>query len=295
MKIQGKRSSVSAEVYGIFNKKEDFKPREVNKSKDQITRIRDKMSQSFLFSALDDSGLETVIMAMEEKLFKQGETVIKQGENGDVLYLIEKGTLDCFKILKKGEDMTFLKTYQPGEAFGELALLYNAPRAATIIAKEESLLWALDRETFNHIVKDAAMKKRDKYEKFLRSVEILSSIDNYELAQISDALKVEKVKKGDYIIRQKEEGDKFYIIEDGEAYASFTKLNGTEERVMDYKQGSYFGELALIKNDLRAANVVAETDCKLLAIDRKSFKRLLGPIENILRRLSSNYTKYIGN
>jgi len=46
-----------------------------------------------------------------------------------------------------------LKTYKPGEAFGELALLYNAPRAATIKAKTESILFSLDRECFNHIVK----------------------------------------------------------------------------------------------------------------------------------------------
>ena len=43
-----------------------------------------------------------------------------------------------------------------GEGFGELALLYNCPRAATITALEESTVWRLDRDTFNNIVKDAA-------------------------------------------------------------------------------------------------------------------------------------------
>jgi len=66
-----------------------------------------------------------------------------------------------------------LKIYYPGEAFGELALLYNAPRAASIKAKTDCTLFALDRETFNHIVKDAARKKREKYEDALKKVAIL--------------------------------------------------------------------------------------------------------------------------
>ena len=79
---------------------------------------------------------------MEEKTFDAGATVITEGEAGSVLYGVEEGELDCSKRLN-GEDSepTHLKTYQPGDAFGELALLYNAPRAATIVAKTSVTLW----------------------------------------------------------------------------------------------------------------------------------------------------------
>ena len=155
-------------------------------------------------------------------------------------------------------------------------------------------MWSLDRETFNNIVKEAAIKKRERYENFLKQVEILKEIDPYELSQICDALKSVKVKKDDYIIRQNEDGEDFYILEEGEAYVT-KKVNDKDEPeyVMDYKKGDYFGELALIKNEPRAANVVAKTDCTLISLERKAFKRLLGPIEEILKRHSSSYKKFI--
>lgn len=175
-------------------------------------------------------------------------------------------------------------------------MLYNAPRAATIISKAEGVLWSLDRETFNYIVKEAAIKKRDQYESFLKSVDILKHIEPYELCQICDALKTKKYKAGEYIIKQNDIGEEFFIIEDGEAIA--TKIFNEEEvekKVYSYSKSGYFGELALIKNEPRAASIIAETDCIVLSLDRRSFKRLLGPIENILRRNSNDYLKYMGS
>lgn len=179
------------------------------------------MQQCFIFSALEEKDFLTVIDAMEEKKFKKFDKVIQQGEQGDCLFLIDYGTLDCFKLLNNDDkEATYLKVYVPGEAFGELALLYNAPRAATIIAKEDCLLWVLDRETFNYIVKDAAIKKREKYERFLKRVEILKSMSKYEITQISDALKIRYFKKDEIVIKRNDFGDEFYIIEEGEAFAT---------------------------------------------------------------------------
>jgi cAMP-dependent protein kinase regulator len=86
------------------------------------------------------------------------------------LYVVDEGELDCYKRYGKNADDTWLKVYRPGEAFGELALLYNAPRAASIKAKTDCILFSLDRECFNNIVKDAARKKREKFEDTLKKV-----------------------------------------------------------------------------------------------------------------------------
>ncbi len=103
------------------------------------------------------------------------------------------------------------------------------------------------------------MRKRDKYEKFLKSVEILKGIDSYELTQICDALKTCSFKSGEYVIKEGEMGDVFYIIEEGEAIATKTLEPGKQPvEVMSYKCPQYFGELALIKGEPRAANVLAK-------------------------------------
>ena len=293
-KKKGMRTSVSAEVYGIHNIKKPYVPRVIPKTADQIDRIKDKCMQSFIFNSLEDKELKTVIDSFEEKKYPAGQNVITQGEEGDVLYLVDSGELDCEKVFKAGDPPTYLKTYKPGESFGELALLYNAPRAATIRAKTDATCWALDRECFNNIVKDAAMKKREKYENTLKKVEILKSIDPYELGQICDALKTQNFNKGDYIIRQGDRGDIFYILDDGKAHAE-KLFEGAKkaEKVKDYEAGGFFGELALLKNEPRAASIIADTNCKCLSLDRMAFKRLLGPLEKILQRNSQNYIKYM--
>ena len=291
------RTGVSAEVYGEFNKKEDFVARNIPKTDEQIQRIKSSVIHSFLFSNLEPKDLEIVIGAMEEKRFKPGENVITQGDKGDCLYFVESGNLECYKQFSKGEEPVLVKKYEPGDSFGELALLYNAPRAATIRTVNDVITWVLDRETFNNIVKDAAQKKREKYENFLKNVEILSTIDSYEIMQISDAIKSATYKKGDYIIKEGEIGDIFYILEEGECVATKTLEPGKPETVIkDYGVGGYFGERALIKGEPRAANIIVKSDeAKVISLDRTSFKRLLGPIEELLKRNIEKYQTFVGN
>ena len=292
------RTGVSAEVYGKFNKKEDFVARIIPKTKEQIQRIKSSVIHSFLFSSLDPKDLEIVIGAMEEKRFKSGEDVITQGDKGDCLYFVEEGNLECYKKFSKDTEPVLVKKYEPGDSFGELALLYNAPRAATIRAvSEEVITWVLDRETFNNIVKDAAQKKREKFENFLKKVEILSTIDSYEIMQISDALKEFIYKKGEYIIKEGEIGDIFYILEDGECIATKTLEAGKEPTMIkEYGVGDYFGERALIKGEPRFANIIVKSEtAKVISLDRTSFKRLLGPIEDLLKRNIEKYQTFVEN
>lgn len=172
-------------------------------------------------------------------------------------------------------------------------MLYNAPRAASIQAKTECTLWALDRETFNNIVKDAAMKRRERYESFLKKVELLDTMDPYERMQLADGLQSHKFKAGEFVVRQGDPGDKFFMVEEGQLTVLKVEKPGEKEKeVYHYKDGDYFGELALLKNIPRQASIKCVTDVKLVSLDKESFKRMLGPLEEILKRNEDRYAKY---
>merc|ERR1719230_1264762 len=211
------RQSVSAEAYGQWNQKKAFEPPVYPKSDAQKGRLNTTLQKSFMFAALEQKDMEIIVGAMKEQTFSAGTKVITEGENGDYLFVIEKGNLECIKNIN-GEDKV-VKVVNEGDVFGELALLYNCPRAANVVAKDECVCWQLDRDTFNNIVKDAAVKRRERYDKFLQSVTLLSSIDAYERSQIADALVSETFKMGEQVVKQDDPGDKFYIVESGTLYA----------------------------------------------------------------------------
>lgn len=128
----------------------------IHKSEETKQKLRKRLLQAFMFNALDEKEFEIVVDSIEEVKVQAGDHVIKEGDQGDCMYVLESGKFVCTKVFKGSTEPTFLKEYQPGEGFGELALLYNAPRAATITAQTDGIVYKLDRDTFNHIVKDAA-------------------------------------------------------------------------------------------------------------------------------------------
>lgn len=277
------RASVSAEAFGAWNKPKPFEPVIVPKSDVQKERLKETLLKSFMFSQLDTNDMDIVVGAMKEVQCEAGVRLITQGEDGDFLFVIEDGTLECkIKVQSTGEEKV-VKTVEPGDAFGELALLYNCPRAANVDSTSKCVLWQLDRATFNHIVRDAAVKRRERYEAFLQSVPLLNQMDAYERSQISDALKTEKYDKDTYILNQGEPGNTFYILEEGNAIATKSVDGGDAEMVMEYKPGDFFGERALLTDEPRAANVIASTPLRVLTLDRRSFKKMLGPLEEQIR------------
>jgi len=125
----------------------------------------------------------------------------------------------------------------------------------------------------------------------LTKVELFSTMEPYERSKLCDAFKKLTFKAGEMIIKEGDSGNDLCLLQEGSAYATKT-FDKKTETVMEYKVGDYFGERALIKNEPRAANVIAKTDCIVVTMDRHSVKRLLGPIEVMLKRNFEIYEKF---
>ncbi|CAJ1433240.1 unnamed protein product [Effrenium voratum] len=284
---KGQRGSVSAEAYGAFNEKKAFEPPVYEKSGEQEGRINEVLSKSFLFNALSKDDLKVILGAFLEKKIPSGDRIIQEGDDGDVMFLIESGAFDCLKKIDGAEKV--VKKCGPGDVFGELALLYNCPRAASVQATEESTVWQLDRETFTHIVRDASAKRREAFMDFLKTVPLFKPLESYDLMQLADCLQQQTLEAGQKILKQGEPGDTFYIVEEGQLTATKKRDDGKEEEVLEYQRGDFFGELALLRNEPRAASVEAKTEAKICKIDRKSFKNILGQLEAQFKEAAAKY------
>ena len=294
-----RRTSVSAESLMPSAANDEWTPPTYHKTKEQLQRLRTAVSRNFLFTSLEEDQFHQVLMALNEKpIPAQGTRVITQGDVGDFFYVVEWGDFDVY-VNKSGKMEPGAKgmgdkvtSVGPGGSFGELALMYNAPRAATIISTvPHAILWSLDRVTFRRIILENTFKRRRMYEAFLEEVPILSALTTIERAKVADALQTHTFSPGETIIREGDPGDNFYIMEDGTAEVYKSGVKGV---LKTYSKGDYFGELALLNDQPRAASVIAKTKVKLASLGNEGFQRLLGPAVDIMRRNDPTLKEDVG-
>ncbi|XP_064607222.1 cAMP-dependent protein kinase type II regulatory subunit-like [Liolophura sinensis] len=289
-----RRPSVSAERYDPETDEGDTDEKIIHpKSDEQRWRLSEAIQNILLFRSLDNAQLHEVLDAMFERKVKPEEHVIDQGDDGDNFYVIDSGLYDIFvEIDGKPQNVGH---YDNTGFFGELALMYNMPRAATIVATTEGSLWALDRITFRRIVLKNAFMKRKMYENLLECVPMLKTLDPYERMNVADALVSKTCEAGECILRQGDEADCMYFVEDGEVRITVQSKSdpGNEVEVKRCGKGTYFGELALVTHKPRAASAYAVGPTKLAVLDVQAFERLLGPCMNLMKRNIDEYEEQL--
>lgn len=283
---KSRRCSVSSEPFVPCQDYEPTSHETFPKTDEERKLILQGIRSNFLMKNLESDQIDQIINAMFPVQVKASDVVIRQNEPGDNFYIVQHGNLDIFV-----NDIQ-VSVATDGSCFGELALLYNTPRAATIIAREDSSLWALDRFTFRKMLANNVFQKRQLYLTFLRSVPLFESLSNDELVRIADALEPCEFTQGTPIVQQNVEGDKFFIVIEGEVEITIAN-DGITKHMGTLKRGDYFGEIAMLTKAPRHATVTAISEkVQCISLEADAFTRLLGPIEEILKRNMENYQKY---
>jgi cAMP-dependent protein kinase regulator len=192
------------------------------------------------------------------------------------------------------EDMVSFEKELGGEnadpiGFGEIALLYNDKRTASITAIDDCETWVLSGDVFKQIIAINSIRRRNISLEYLDKVELFKPLEQYEKLKLIDGLKVINAAAGDFIFHQGDTGDHFYIIEEGTIECGFEKEqpDGTNsfDIVRTLSQGDHFGEIALINGVRRTLAVRSGLDSttQLLSLTRQTFTRILGSIKQYLK------------
>lgn len=250
------------------------------KSNDDKARIAEAIKASVIFKDINEQQRELIYGVMEQISVKAGDWVIKQGEMGDKFYIVEQGKFEVRIVPQGGEDdgtggtlvhvYAGSKTSNAHPSFGELALMYSAPRAASIIAQTDGQLWALHRAVFNKILAEHNIRREIRHK--LRKLRAFRGLTTDELQLIVDSMEETVYKPGETLVKEGEQGDTFFFIISGSAEQS---SEGTTKNI---KENEHFGESMLLKKGPYGFTVKASSETKCLKLHLSSIEEKVGSL-----------------
>ena len=236
------------------------------KSEDDGKAILLALNNHFIFTSLTEEDKEMVVNAMYLLTLEAGALVFEQDRPSKSYYVVKSGLLD---VITNGKRVNRIKQ---GEGFGELALLHDNPRSATVRCLERCELWGVDRTTFRRVIEDMNTQIYEQNREFLDKVGLLSTLEPQQKDQLAASLETKKFTSGQKIITEGEQGQHLYIIKEG--LVSCQK--GTTE-ITRFHKGQYFGEQALLYNQIRSASCIAvEGTVKCVVLSRDTLQKILG-------------------
>ncbi len=248
-----------------------------DQNRDFISQV---IKDNFIFADVGKEERSRLLDAFENHLAPKGHAIIKEGEVGDFFYVIQSG-----KVEYTVEGKTVGEAGK-GRSFGDLALLYDCPRAATVIAAEECILWRVDQKTFRQILANGRINGDRETIDTLKKVSFLSDLSDEYLAKMAAAATDRSFKKGDVIIRKGDPGTEFYILKEGSVAVKDIEVGGQDFVDQNLRAGEFFGERAIVTDEPRVANIVAIEDCTTLCLSREDFLNIIGPLEKLLKKES---------
>ena len=249
----------------------------VEKSPEQMQLLKTACEEVSFLQRCTEEQKSMLVNAMFERNVSKGEKIVTQGEEGDNFYLIGKG--DFVFHIEFG-NCCIQKRMSGKGSFGELALLYDCPRTATVQATSDGVLWCLHQEQFKSIMVNESAAKQNKFEKVLKHSKSLLMLTYDERMKLVDALKEQKYEDGTYIIQEYEKEDRMFFLTEGHVKITCE----CSENEITLQVGDCFGEWAMGTTDgqRKSAVAVGHVTCASLKIDE--FERLLGPYKELIKR-----------
>ncbi|XP_013422046.1 cGMP-dependent protein kinase 1 [Lingula anatina] len=280
MKDRLKRTAISAEPAGFVTSERDLSTRQVPKTQASKELIKQAILDNDFMKNLDLSQIKEIVDCMYPVEYSKDSLIIKEGDVGSLVYCMEDGKVE---VTKEGQKLC---TMGPAKIFGELAILYNCTRTASVKALTMCKLWAIDRPCFQSIMMKTGLLKHTEHMDFLRSVPTFQELPEETLSKLADVLEEAHYNSGEYIIRQGAQGDTFYIIAKGIVKVTKRSSSSNEEVfIRTLQKGDFFGERALQGEDTRTANIIAAdsegVDC--LVIDRDSYNQFISSLHELQR------------
>ncbi|XP_068711115.1 cGMP-dependent protein kinase 1-like isoform X2 [Montipora capricornis] len=277
-RTRNRGQGISAEPQSFKTLADASKPlQRHSKSSKSKELIKDAILDNDFLKKLEASQIREVVECMCEKKWKKDEYVIKEGDQGSDLYVLEEGKV---KVMKEG---AVLGQMGPGRVFGELAILYKCPRTASVKAESDVKIWAIDRQTFQTIMMKTGIMRQKEHTEFLKSVPLLKILREEILSKVADCIEEAFYDEGEYIIRQGARGDTFFLIKKGAVNVTQRpSVHAEPVFVRTLGKGDFFGEKALKGEDLRTANCIAASGgVHCLVLDREAFEAYIGSLEDM--------------
>ncbi|CAK6962310.1 cGMP-dependent protein kinase 1 [Scomber scombrus] len=245
----------------------------VKKTVSETSLIVKAIQKNDFLSRLDDEQIAMMVDLLVAFDYSPKDEVIKEGVEGDSMYIVADGELS---VTQAGRN---LRTLNSGDVFGELAILYNCKRTATVKAMTNVRLWCMERQTYRTIITNKSKKKREQLMGFLKTSRTLKDLNDAQLSKIIDSMDEVKYQDKDVIVREGSEGNTFYIILKGEVLVT-KNVNGHQKQIRRMGKGDHFGEQALIREVLRTATCTADGPVTCFSIDKEVFEETI-PIEHL--------------
>ncbi len=240
--------------------------------------LYETISESFVFQGVDYKGKMAIVGAMQERDVKAGEVIIAEGEVGDYFYILQTGKV----VYVVGSEE--VGNGEAPASFGELALLYDTPRAATVKATSACKLWRLDQKTFRFIMVSSTTGDDEKIYAALRKVKLFSSMSPDFFVKLSNAMTLKSFDPGHEIIKKGDVGNTFYVVREGKVKVSDIGFDAnTKFDDHELGAGDFFGERALLTGDKRAATISAIDKCSVLCLERDEFETIIGHLDSLLK------------